>query len=87
MTYSSKFSLGLLLGVVALLSACGGGSDTVAPQVVVDSDVPVTATQTAKEAISFVRTVADDATENGDGLRIDAADLATSETDEPEPDS
>lgn len=88
MKHSSYYMMGLALGASALLSACGGGGGSAAaiPMVVVGSDVPVTATQSSQGAIDFVRTVVADDNENGDGIRIDAADLSTSETDESDPD-
>jgi hypothetical protein len=80
--------LSLVLGSAVLLSACGGGGggpEEAAP-LATGSDVPVAATQSAAAATSFVRTVASDENGNGEGLRVDAIELATSETDEPEPD-
>lgn len=91
MKHSTLRKLGLVLGASALLAACGGGTEVAPlpslPPVIANSDVPVTATQSAQGAMAFVGTVVADENANGDGLRIDAADLATSETDEPEPDA
>lgn len=88
MKHINQCMLGLALVATISLSACGGGggADAALP-VVVDSDVPVNATQSARGAMDFVRTVATDESENADGLRIDTADLATSETDEADPDN
>ena len=94
MKHTHLRTLGLVLGAGALLAACGGGGNgaevvpRLGPQpVVADADVPATATQNATGAVAFIRTLAADGDANGDGLRIDAADLGTSETDEPEPDA
>lgn len=85
MNYTRHCVLGLAFVSTVWLSACGGGG--AAEPLVVGSDVPVSATQNARAATAFVRTVAADESENGDALQIDAAELATSETDEAEPDN
>ncbi len=86
--------LGIVLGASALLAGCGGGNSgaEVAPRlgshpVATDARVPASATLSAKGAVAFIRTLETDEEAAGDSLHIDAADLGTSETDEPEPDA
>jgi hypothetical protein len=67
-----------------LLAACGGGGGDDGPQFVTGTDVPVTATATSQEATSFVRSTAS-SSNSGEPLALGNADLATSETAEPDP--
>lgn len=78
----------LLLPVPAalalLLAACGGGGSD-GPQLVTGTDVPTTATATAVGATSFVRSTSASNADTAEPLALGNADLATSETAEPEP--
>ncbi|TWO68891.1 hypothetical protein FN976_21065 [Caenimonas sedimenti] len=69
-----------------LLVACGGGGGDSGPALVAGTDVPVTATNTSTEAISFVqqqRTLT--GADSAEPITLGEAKLATSETDEPDP--
>jgi len=95
MTRTTNLKRALALSACAWLAACGGGggpSDigtgpgTEVPVTanVPGTDVPLAATQSSADAIAFIRTVVANEDESADNLSIDAAELATSETDEPE---
>ena len=77
-----------------LLAACGGGGggDSPAPTpgtpsgpVAGESQVPVSATQSAQGAFSFVSSVAAAPDNAAEPLVLGEASLATSDTDEPQP--
>jgi len=91
MTTTTHLKRVLAISTCAWLAACGGntydaGSGPEVPVTanVPGTDVPLTATQSSAGAIAFVRTVVANEDESADNLRIDATELATSETDEPE---
>lgn len=94
MTLTHLQHLGLVLGASAMLAACGGGNNSAetvprldSQPTATDARVPATATRSASGAVDFIRTLTADEDANGDGVLIDATDLGTSETDEPEPDA
>lgn len=82
-------SIPLMAVAAALVAACGGGGDgtPAMPPVatVPNSDVPVSATQDASAALSFVASVAASSSDTAEPLVVGDAQLATSETDEPQP--
>jgi ABC-type glycerol-3-phosphate transport system substrate-binding protein len=92
MTRTTHLKRALALSACAWLAACGGdpqasdglGSEAPVTANVPGTDVPLTATQSSAGAIAFIRTVVANEDESADNLRIDAAEFATSETDEPE---
>ena len=78
---------GAVLTGAALITACGGGTDTVPAvptiPVVTGTDLPVSATTSAAGAFAFVNTLAGVADNTAEPLTVGSAMLATSETDEP----
>jgi hypothetical protein len=78
---------GAVLTGAALITACGGGTDTVpavpAIPLVTGTDIPVSATTSAAGAFTFVNTLAGVADNTAEPLTVGNAMLATSETDEP----
>jgi hypothetical protein len=73
-------------GVALLLAACGGGGgEEVSSGFVSGTDVPTSATATAQGATSFVRTTASSNADTAEPAVLGNAELATSETAEPDP--
>jgi len=93
MKHKTTLNLGMriagLVGVAALLSACGGGGggDSAVPvdPPVAGSDVPLSATTSSAAALAFVRTVAATSDNTATPITVGDATLATSDTDEPDP--
>ena len=73
----------------ALLAACGGGGGGAPPAVadplIAGTGVPSSATTSSAGALAFVRRVAAD-NSNAEPIAVGDAVLATSDTDEPDPD-
>jgi hypothetical protein len=83
---SSRFLL-LAIAGLALLSACGGGSDdSVAVNAdpnLAGSEVPNSATSSSAGAVAFARQLAATSNDTAEPIRVGDAVLATSDTDEP----
>jgi hypothetical protein len=87
---SKLFLSGLVLFAASALSACGDSSNLppatpgpTGPALVDGTDVPVAATQSADEALSFIRQVVATMGEGLLPLILGEAMLATSDTAEP----
>lgn len=77
----------LTLATALLLAACGGGGDTVVADPFVEgTDVPLSATTSSAGALAFVKRVAATSDNTAEPLRVGGAVLATSDTDEFDPD-
>jgi hypothetical protein len=91
MKISNRFLMATAVVLVAGgLSACGDDDGVTPVALVPGTDVPVTATTTSLQAQVFVKQVVETPTataEVADALELGDAVLATSETDEPEPDA
>ena len=79
-------------GVAALLlAACGGGGGggsgvvPVSDPNVTGTDIPASATTSSAAAFAFVKIVAASPNDSAEPIRVGDAQLATSETAEPEP--
>jgi hypothetical protein len=80
----------LALLASALLAACGGGGGGAAPTVadppLAGTDVPTSATATPAGALAFVKRIAAATGNDAEPIAVGDAVLATSDTDEPDPD-
>jgi hypothetical protein len=80
----------LALLASALVPACGGGGGGAAPAVtnppLAGTDVPASATASPAGALAFVKTVAAATGNDAEPIAVGDAVLATSDTDEPDPD-
>ncbi|MDB5883043.1 MAG: hypothetical protein JWP43_2921 [Ramlibacter sp.] len=68
-----------------LLTACGGGGGGPAPVADDGTDVPRSAMTSSAGAIAFMKSVAASSDNTASPLRVGDAVLATSDTDEPDP--
>ena len=71
------------VGAVALLAACGGGSDHSGPALVMGTDVPVTVEQSASGVIDFAKAQLLTTSETSEPLLLGDAKLATDDSAEP----
>lgn len=81
-------TLPLIAVSCALLAACGGGGEGPATPPVANapgSEVPLSATQDPGAAYSFVASVAASSSESAEPLVVGDAQLATIDTEEPQP--
>ena len=88
-TPSLRAALGMAAATL-MVAACGGGggggTPVAADPPVAGTDVPASATLSSAGAVAFVRSVAASRDETTLPLTVGGAVLATSDTDEPEPD-
>lgn len=81
-------TLPMIAVACAFVAACGGGGGGPASPPVANapgSEVPLSATQDPAAAYSFVASIAATGSESAEPLVVGDAQLATSETDEPQP--
>jgi hypothetical protein len=84
------FNLALLtMAGASLLAGCGGGGGSgtmVTDPLVEGTDVPLSATTSSAGALAFVKRVAATSDNTAEPIRVGGAVLATSDTDESDPD-
>jgi uncharacterized lipoprotein YbaY len=82
LTHLGKISLSAA-AISILLAGCSSDSPP-APTLVANTDVPITATTSSTGVISFSNTIVAATSETADPLVLGDAELAVSETDEPD---
>jgi hypothetical protein len=79
----------LMMAGASLLAGCGGGGGSgtmVTDPFVAGTDVPLSATTSSAGALAFVKRVAATSDNRAEPIRVGGAVLATSDTDESDPD-
>lgn len=87
--FHSIFKVGVLCSVAAVLVACGSSDSlptaAAPPTLIVNTDVPVSATTSSVGALEFVKTVVASSADAAEPLVVGDAVLSTSDTEEPDP--